>query len=457
MLAALRSRSGGAASIAALLVASILAFSCPAQGQPPPVSPADEWRLLVGRDVSYEEVLRRPDDLELNFAYAKTQVRQGDILGALATLERMLLVNPSQPRVRLLYAVVLYRLSAPTEAERELESVMRYDMPDGLRRELEYYRSETRRQQQPTQFSLFTRIGFTYDTNRNIAPISGRLDGPGYVLVGPDEEDSFGFNALARFEVEHDLGFHRRHRLIGAATLYSDNAFESSSFNFLAGELTGGVALDFNPVELRVLPYWRASTIRGDLVQNAYGGHARLLFQTRIGWQFFLFFQGEHQNYHSQPDSPESGLRTGAEYHVGGGARYIIDRHHRLTGSIGYIRKDARAGFFVFDGVQAAIEHGWLIGRGMFLATRFSVERDAYDSADPAINLTQLRRDTIFRIRSTFGIPVATLTGWDDAPRPIRDAIVSLGVEYSRGRSNQSVYDYENVRVMVAIARRFNF
>ncbi len=458
MLAALRIRSGGSASIAALLTALVIVCSRPAEAQPgPPVSPAAERQLLEGRDVSYEEVLRRPDDPELNFAYARTQVRQGDILGALATLERMLLLNPNQPRVRLLYAVVLYRLNAPTEAQRELEAVMRYDMPEGLRRDLEYYHSETLRQQQATQFSLYARIGWTYDSNRNAAPISGRLDGPGYTLVAPGDEDAFGLNALLRFEVEHDLGYHRRHRLVGAATLSSDTSFESNSFSFLAGELTGGIALDFNPVELRLLPYWRASTVRGDLVQNAYGGLARLSYQTRIGWQFFLFFQGEQQDYHSESDSPDSNLRSGGEFRIGAGARYIIDRHHRVTGSVAYIRKNARAGFYVFDGVEAVLEHGWLIGRGMFLATRLSVARDTYDSADPVIDPVQLRSDTIFKIRSTFGIPIGTLTGWDDAPRPIRDAIVSLGVEYSRGRSNQAVYSYENVRVMLGLAQRFNF
>ncbi len=449
---------GSAATAAAWMVCWIVASPIPAQAQSgPPVSPAAERQLIQGRNVSYDEVLRRPDDLELNYAYAQTQVRQGDLLGALATLERMLLVNPNQPKVRLLYAVVLYRLNAPTEAERELDTVMRYDMPDGLRRELEYYRSETRRQQQATQFSMFARIGWTYDTNRNLVPLSGQLDGPNYVLQAPDEVDSFGINATLRFDVEHDLGWERRHRLIGAAALYTDNAFASSNLSYLVGELAGGVSLDFNPVELRILPYWRASTVGGDLAQIAYGGLARMVYQTRIGWQFFLYFQGEQQNYYSLSDSPESGLYTGGQFWFGGGARYLIDRHHRLTVSAAYTRKNATANFYAYDGVEAALEHGWLMGGGAFLATRLAVAWDTYDGPDPVINPVQTRQDTIFRIRSTFGIPIVTLTGWDDAPRPIRDAIVSLGIEYTRAWSNQSLYDYQNFRVMLAIARRFNF
>ena len=54
-----------------------------------------------GRDVTLEEVMRDPDNQQLNYAFALTQIRQGDLLGALSTLERMLLRSPGQPRVRL--------------------------------------------------------------------------------------------------------------------------------------------------------------------------------------------------------------------------------------------------------------------------------------------------------------------------------------------------------------------
>ena len=98
-----------------------------------------------GRDVTFDEVLRDPDNVDLNYAYALTLIRQGDLLGALSTLERILLRNPNIPRVRLLYAIVLYRLNAVDEASRELDNVLKLQMDGGLRRELEYYRSEVAR------------------------------------------------------------------------------------------------------------------------------------------------------------------------------------------------------------------------------------------------------------------------------------------------------------------------
>src|SRR6185503_627584 len=88
------------------------------------------------------------------------------------TLERILLRNPNLPRVRLLYAIVLYRLNAVAEAEREIDNVLKLNMDDGLRRELEYYRSEVKRAKQTTKFTAIVRFGWNYDTNRNAAPLT---------------------------------------------------------------------------------------------------------------------------------------------------------------------------------------------------------------------------------------------------------------------------------------------
>ena len=49
---------------------------------------------LSGAPVSYQDVLADPDNLELNLRFARTQVAQGNVRGAAATLERILLIDP---------------------------------------------------------------------------------------------------------------------------------------------------------------------------------------------------------------------------------------------------------------------------------------------------------------------------------------------------------------------------
>jgi hypothetical protein len=409
-----------------------------------------------GRDVTFEEVLRDPDNADLNYAYALTLIRQGDLLGALSTLERILLRNPNIPRVRLLYAIVLYRLNAVDESAREIDNVLKLQMDDGLRRELEYYRSEVSRARQKTKFTAIVRFGWNFDTNRNAAPLTRGIVSSGAIVPVPGEEESHSLESFGRLEVEHDLGFQRRHKLIGSVTGLYDLSLKSDRFTLGAIDVRGGVSLDFVPLEIRIQPHYRWAHLEDDTVFSAHGASIRLDWPTKYGLHYFGYFSGEYQVFNATDPSPSSRFRTGAEWRGGAGVRWTIVPEHRLTVSAAGIRKEAREGFFDYTGAYVSLEHGWLLGRGMFLLTNVSWEGDWYDEADPNINATK-REDNIVRVRTIFGIPFATLTGWTEAPRPLRDVGISVGFEYTRAFSNIDNYRYHNYRVMTSLTKRFDF
>lgn len=411
---------------------------------------------FAGRDVTFEEVLRDPDNLELNYAFALTQIRQGDLLGALSTLERILLRNPGVPRVRLLYAIVLYRLNAVDEAQRELDNVLKLKMDDGLRRELEYYRSEVSRSKQKTKFTAIVRFGWNYDTNRNAAPLTRGIVSSGAIVPLPGEVETHSLETFGRLEVEHDLGFQRRHRLIGSVTGIYDLSLKSDRFTLGAIDVRGGIALDLAPYELRIQPHFRWAHLEDDSVLQAHGGTVRFDWPTKQNLHYFAYFSGEYQVFNATNDSPSSRFRTGAEYRGGAGVRWVIVPEHRVTLTGTGIRKEAREGFFDYSGAVVGLEHGWLLGRGMFLLTNVSWEGDFYDESDPNINGTK-REDHILRVRTIFGVPFATLTGWSTAPRPLRDIGISVGFEYTRAFSNIDNYRYHNYRVTGALTKRFDF
>ena len=62
-----------------------------------------------GPPVTYQQVLADPDNIDLNIRYALTQIRDGNVRGAGATLERILLIRPDLASVRVLFAIVLFR------------------------------------------------------------------------------------------------------------------------------------------------------------------------------------------------------------------------------------------------------------------------------------------------------------------------------------------------------------
>src|ERR1700733_13066917 len=74
---------------------------------------------------SFDQVMQAPDDVDLNIAYAKSMADSGHLLSAAAALERVLMLKPNAASVRLLYAVVLYRLHDPPRATRQLAMASR--------------------------------------------------------------------------------------------------------------------------------------------------------------------------------------------------------------------------------------------------------------------------------------------------------------------------------------------
>ncbi|WP_303980791.1 M48 family metallopeptidase [Dongia mobilis] len=68
--------------------------------------------------VTYDQVLADPDNIELSYLYAISQIRKADLLGASATLDRLILLAPKEPNIRALRAIVLYRLDNLREAEK---------------------------------------------------------------------------------------------------------------------------------------------------------------------------------------------------------------------------------------------------------------------------------------------------------------------------------------------------
>ena len=90
--------------------------------------------------IEYREILKDPDNISLNFRFARQQVQDGNIKGASATLERILLIQPDLAVVRLFYTAVLIRLDSLAEASQQLELVQASGDP-AVAAQVERYRT----------------------------------------------------------------------------------------------------------------------------------------------------------------------------------------------------------------------------------------------------------------------------------------------------------------------------
>jgi Flp pilus assembly protein TadD len=73
-------------------------------------------------NASFQETLRQPADLDVLFKFATLASQIGDLEGAISAVERMLLINPDLPRVRLELGVLYYRLGSYEVARTYLET-----------------------------------------------------------------------------------------------------------------------------------------------------------------------------------------------------------------------------------------------------------------------------------------------------------------------------------------------
>ena len=64
-----------------------------------PAVPSSELKQQY--DAAFQETLSKPADLDVLFRFASLAAQTGDLEGAISALERMLLINPDLPRVRL--------------------------------------------------------------------------------------------------------------------------------------------------------------------------------------------------------------------------------------------------------------------------------------------------------------------------------------------------------------------
>src|SRR6266851_4471610 len=87
--------------------------------QAPAVSSSELTRRY---DAAFQETLSKPADLDVLFRFAGLATQVGDLEGAVSALERMLLINPDLPRVRLELGVLYYRLGSYEVARTYLET-----------------------------------------------------------------------------------------------------------------------------------------------------------------------------------------------------------------------------------------------------------------------------------------------------------------------------------------------
>ncbi len=421
---------------------------------------ADEARQLTadtGR-VRYEEVLAEPDNVELNYRFANTQVRDGDLKGAAATLERVLLLAPDSPRVRVFYAVVLYRLDDLIGANAELDRLEGEDLEPGLLTTVREYQRRIDRRRQRTRGAVSLSGGMGYDSNRNSAPHSDTLlirDFRFRLGDGATGNDDYNYLGIGEFSIERDVGGQEQHTLFSRLTYYNVEQEKQEQFDVRSLGAEVGLRYRTQPVD------WTFKLASGlvDLsaekfVRNLAGEvrAERRLSPSTLGR---LLGRLDYFDYDGIPDSPRAYQRTGLQTTLGTEFEVTLSPSHRSLISVGVHNRSADKRFYSYYGPGAGFEHTWLPGGGQFVIGSAAVDWNRYKDAQEFLS-TKIRRELEVRTRVTYGAPLSFLS-FGQLGGGLGEIVFSLSGEYLWISSNLPNFTYDNLKLGFLFTKRWEF
>lgn len=438
--------------------------------------------------VSFADILSDPDNISLNVCYARTQIDRGDVRGAAATLERILLIAPDALDVRYYYALALYRLDSIDEAEREFRAVERAEgIPPEVRAQVQDYLAEIERRRQRTKHSVTVGLGTYYDTNRNSAPHSGELEAAGVRASINNTEDRqkgmLGILTIMNYDFTHDPGFQNQHEIFGGVDLYADTLTEQSRLDVHAATFDLGMRLRFPTLTFSPRVFVRTMRLDWAKFYQSEGLELRVDHKHRlVGLEdlprldTFASFTIQDEDYHNTPNFGTLTLRSGNKYTTmaGAGMRVEPDHYLRLTGTAEFKsaapdQTNGGARIYSYKDYRAEASHTWLLGGEHYLLSSLMMGVRQYKASDVLVvgGGGERRIERPFRARMTYGMPLVDLIGDDYLQRSvnINDSIqdflngtnIAFSGEYKFVRSNITNFQYDSRRVSVLLTRKLDF
>jgi len=431
--------------------------------------------------VTFAQILAAPDDIDLNFCYAKQQIGAGDLPGATATIERVLLLRPARADIRLLYAVVLYRLDNLDEAESEFRAVAALPLGGEDRAVIDSYLTRIDKQRQNTTQSVTVSLGGHYDTNRNAAP-RGETSLAAGVVTQPANEaarvnDDTGLLGTLRYDVAHKVGATRDHRLLGSMTLYQDDQTERDELDLQSLMIDGAFeyALD-NSTKITPRISLSALTLSRQKFYSGYGAHLRIDRQFRLPARaaplnVFASIGRTREVFRNISENATLVGRDGAKTDAEIGVSRWIAPDHQLSLTLHQSYKTAQELNQSYRFWQGRLQHTWLLGGGRFINSGLSWGARQYRAPDTQVVAAaspQRRRENPVRVRVTYGTPVGVVldqlgmeASQDGGAKAVIDFMAdvtwTVTGEYLAQQSNIRNYEYKNTRVQTLLTKRFEF
>lgn len=385
-------------------------------------------------DEALRAVLADPTDVEANFAFAEAAVAVGDLNGAIAALERILLVRPDRPDIKLRLGQLYQRVGAFELAESYLGGGLESrDIPQTIREQAERLFDEAGQQRilatrrQLLSGSIF--LGASWESNANAGPRSNNIrlfgfEGPFLADEDKEEADVSGF-ATADLDYFYDLGFQAGHRIEADLLLLGQRYTDVSESNTTLVDLELGPRFFLRPVvegkpdqrPLSVRPFFLGNflALDDDDYRRTFGGglNVSATLTSNLGLDLTGF--GAFENFNDTTKEPTASNQTGPRFQFTPQLLWFATDTTLVTleGLVGH--KNADEGFESFlewGGVAGVTQFfspfdWWISERPWSFSLAGAYRQTDYNKADPVIDPDQERNDDRWDINVQLSVPVA--------------------------------------------------
>ncbi len=432
----------------------------PAASTNPAAAPTSKAEAEKQYDEAFQEMLKKPADLDVLFKFASIASQTGDLEGAISALERMLLIDANLPRVRLELGVLYFRLGSYEVARTYLEGALKSpNLPPDVRSRAEQFMAQVVAQSKTSVFSAEAFIGLRYQSNANLGPATSSVQLFGQTanlnqqsLGQPD----WGIVSTLQLRHRYDLGTQDKSAVETQLTAYVNRQFQATAANVTLLDLTSGPRFQafsgtFEDVTFKPFGAFGSIWVNDVNYYVSYGAglEGSVLLSDRLrNISTFVFRRHDAQNNWYLPTNDQF---AGMEYSGTSTFQFQLSPIVQLFTILAEQR-------FQSDQAPWQSYQLWSVGGGFgfkfidpLLKTglpwsiNLSVTEQwwAYDAPDPTVDPNAFRYQTDTIANLVFAVPLDDLTTFSiTGGRFVRNATISN-------------YAFVNNSAMVGISRRF--
>ena len=405
-------------TVGAVVVSLLCLLAPPAMGQ-------DELTIQQQYDAAFLEMYQDIGDLDKTFHFAELAIAVGDLEGAIAGLERMLIIDPDLPQVRMQLGTLYFQLRSYAMALTYLNAVLAHtEVPEDIKESAQALVTQIDALTSPHRFSGTVVGGVRYQTNANGGPMTNeiRLFGGSAILDDKyTRQSDWDVSLAGQFSYVYDFETQPSKVLETRVSVYSSKQDKQSQVDTTLAEIQFGPTVGLTPQAghaLDIRPYVLVNDMT--LGKTFYiglnggtftglGGGLDLNHKTSMTNAWNLGGRYVNRDYDNATEVGLKGPRT----RLFAGKTFGLSSMTIGTVNLNAFNEDtdeASSAYWEY-GVQGTIQH--------ILGTPFSFSPQpwtasvtigfydkAYDEANPGVDASTVRKDDTLRTSASLVIPL---------------------------------------------------